>query len=243
MKTAGAVIFGESHTACIAAAAKTRPNLVPGLSVYRLRSRTRPNDLETVSIEEAERLIAELGLRVQVFLYMLGTYHNIIGLLRHEPEFDFLFEGGDRISHENAVVIPRRIVASLFEAHLAKAFGVLKLKRASSGAVFMLGTPPPKRSNAFIMKSFEAMVKKEYHGKNAVEVGINRPELRLKLWKIEQETVKAWATDLGITYLPTPAASQDDEGYLRESLYGDDATHGNTDYGKLWLEKIRSLAT
>lgn len=237
------IVIGESHVACIENAALKYPALLPGLEVHRLSSPRRPNLPGTISIDCAEAKLKELPSNRPTFLYMMGTYHNIIGLLRTEPDFDFLFSSTETDFNSYSVIVPRAIISQIFKEHLSKSASAIRLSRAAPGRVYLLGTPPPKCSNEFIMNKFESMVKKQYNGKNVPEVGINRPELRLKFWKIEQQELRSWCKDHDIQFIPSPLLAQIEGGFLREEFYGDDATHANVEYGKLWIESIRDLIT
>ena len=82
------------------------------------------------------------------------------------------------------------------------------------------------------------MQKKQYRGKDIASAEVNRPELRLKLWTLENRLLAHWASENGLLFLSAPDNAKCADGYLAESCYGHDATHANQRYGELVLDQI-----
>lgn len=233
-----AVIVGQSHSGAIAQALALDPGLLPNISIYRLEDKKRPFERETVTLGEAVALVRELPANCAVFLSVLGTYHNIIGLLRSGPNFDFLIDSEDLPSDVERAWIPHRALAGAFEQNFALAKSVRDIKANSSSPVYLLSAPPPKRNNQFILDCLLRQKKQSYRGKTIREVGVQLPESRLKLWLLEARLAAAWASQRGMHFVPAPDQALDADGFLAEQFYYDDATHANAAYGALVIRQI-----
>jgi hypothetical protein len=233
-----AVVIGRSHTNAISRALEQRSVDQHGIEVYLLESPNRKSRSPTISIEEAKKIASSLPAGVPLFLAMLGTYHNVIGLLKAGPDYDFLLSPSDIPEPGHTWRIPHRTIAMAFAQHLEHAASVRDLKLATSSPTFILGTPPPKQSNDFLLEKFMRQKRQEYRGRSVAEVGIERPITRLKLWKIESDITCRWTELEGMRYLGSPTQSAEPSGFLRRDLYNDDATHANAIYGALVVEQI-----
>lgn len=234
-----AVVIGDSHTHCIAQAALAEPTKSAGIQIFRFRNkRSQPGD-GTLSIDEAKRLVAELPKTTPLFLCMLGTYHNILGMLRTNPLASLL---PDEInSPEQGLemdIIPRRALSSAFDAHIENAHELLEVSRAANGQVYLLSSPPPKESSEYMLRKLSQMKKPTYRGSNVAEVGINPPALRRAFWDLECARLRSWSKRNQIVYMPAPSGAFDAARYLKECYYAEDATHANAAYGALVIEQI-----
>jgi hypothetical protein len=224
-----AVIIGQSHTVCIADALSDLD--LEGISVVRLRSGDKLNDPNAVTIDQAVQFIRDLP---------GGTYHNILGLVRPEVEFDFLLNSSDDVS-VGTQLIPHKVFVSAFDQHLETETGVKKIKAAAVGQVHVLSAPPPKQDNEFMMQKLLAKWNKPYRGQDIAASGLNSASLRLKLWLLECERLKKWSEGLKMKYVPAPSACLNNDGFLAESYFAADATHANSKYGALVLGLVASI--
>ncbi len=90
------------------------------------------------------------------------------------------------------------------------------------------------------MEKFSKMKKQDYRGQNIMDLTLNTPRLRQKLWELECERLRKWAADQGMFYLAAPKQSLDANSFLKECYY-DDVTHANTAYGALVIEQISEI--
>lgn len=239
MTTTRAVIIGESHTNAVAQAIAEDPAAYEGIEVYRLHSPNRPSEPNTVSVPEAVAIIEALPEGGQVFLAMLGTYHNILGLLRAGEDYDFLLDGQDSPDPSATARIPHRAMASAFEQHFAQAGTIKRFRAVAKSAMHVLSSPPPKQSNRYVRHRFMRQTKRAYHGRSVEDVGVERPASRRKLWLMETMAIARWAGAHGMRFVPAPAAAFNGSGFLARKYYFEDATHANARYGALVLQQIR----
>jgi hypothetical protein len=236
-----AVVIGQSHSAAIAQGLMTERPEVQGISVHRLEDSKRPYERDTITLSEAVRLVQELPPDALVFLSMLGTYHNILGLLRSGETFDFFLDPGEAPDPKAEVRIPHRAIESAFKQHLVTPAPIRKLRSATKTRIFLLSSPPPKKSNAFMLERFMSQKKKSYQGRSVAEVGLERPESRLKLWLLETRAMAEWASSEGLEFVPAPRQAIDPDGFLDPRFYLNDATHANAQYGALVIDQITEI--
>jgi hypothetical protein len=232
-----AVIIGESHTSCMMQAVLDDPQRMDGIAVYRFAGkRSTPGD-GSISIKEAATLVSTLPPEVPVFLSIMGGFHNIMGLVRQQPDFDVLTGRDDTIADLDVLnIIPYRILLDAFDFHIESSAKYLPIRRVARGPVFLICTPPPKAQSAFILEKFE----KEYRGRNVIEIGLNSPRIRQKFWEIECVSSKKWTEKFDVSYLMPPEECFDDQLFLKE-IYYEDVTHANRHYGALVLEQVLGI--
>lgn len=237
-----AVVIGQSHSVAIQLALAGECANVDGIVVHRIGSRTRPDESDTVDDDRAMKIAAQVAPDVAVFLSLLGTHHNLLGLLRSGPDFDFLASLDDVPDPSAIVRIPHRAIATVFKEYLEDYPVLDELVETVKAPLFLLSPPPPKQSNDFMLSHFMRRDKRMKYGKSVQAVGIERPESRLKLWRLETALMATWAQARGVGFVPAPAECFNEEGYLARKFYFDDATHANAEYGGLVLQQIMSIS-
>jgi len=235
-----ALVIGQSHSAAIAEALAGDCANVEGISIYRLGEQERP-EANTVSLVDAAGIVAALPAAIPVFLSILGSYHNILGLLRSGADFDFLVSGNDTPDPHASARIPHRAIAAAFEQNFAEAESVRKIKAAARSPIFIFCTPPPKEYDGFVLARLMSQKKKSYRGKSIPEFGVERAESRLKLWTLEAVLTARWAELHDMQFVPAPAKSFNEKGFLASKYYAEDATHANAHYGALVIRQIDSI--
>jgi hypothetical protein len=233
-----AVVIGQSHSAAIAQALELDRTYAEAVAVHRLGSKNRPYERGVISVEKALSVAAGVPSDGAVFLAMLGTAHVFLGMLRSGPAFDFLDGPDDTVGLDTIVRIPHRAMSMAFDENRGQAPTIEKIRAASAAPVFLLSSPPPKQSNDYILHRFMRQGSRSYYGKRLQEVGIETPESRLKLWKLEARQSAKWADSLGIRFVSAPVKCFNADGFLARKYYYEDATHANARYGALVLEQI-----
>jgi hypothetical protein len=235
-----AVVIGQSHVNAIAEALKGA-GASSAVSVYRLQTKSGAPEPGTISTAEAVELVAGLEPSTGVFVSILGTYHNILGLLRSEEDFDFQLSPDDSADAVGATQVPHRAIASAFEAVFSDSNAVKRIQGAVSSPIHLLSTPPPKECNQFILESFLRQKKAMYRGQSVSEIGIETPQKRAKLWLLETQLLRRWAESHGMHFVPAPARAVTDGMFLSRDFYGSDVTHASAAYGALVLAQIQEI--
>ena len=232
-----AVVIGQSHCNSIATALEGERD---GIAVYRVGVPFAEGE-EPFTFSAAMRMVAGLSEKLPIFVSTLGAYHNQLGLLESGTPFDFLLEPADETAAPPpAVRVPNRAVASAFNLIFNEAVKIRKLKRAARAPIYMLSTPPPKQDNAFVKSILMKQKKKVYNGRSFLEFDVERPEIRLKLWRLEARLLEQWSALEDMHFVAAPEEAFDEAGFLSPRFY-EDATHANAQYGSLVVDQIRMI--
>jgi hypothetical protein len=129
----------------------------------------------------------------------------------------------------------------VFEGYLRGYSMVDRLLAVAKAPLFVLSAPPPKESNDYILGRLLRQNRRIQYGRSVDEVGIERPDARLKLWKLEVMLTRRWAKAKGVEFVEAPSECFNSAGFLARKFYHDDATHANSAYGALVVRQILSI--
>lgn len=234
-----AIVLGHSHSNAFAEAKAERPERWPAISVHRLEDKRAKEG--ALPIPEAVALLRDQPSSTHTFFAVMGAHHNLLGLLKSGEPFDVLMGAGDTPDVEAKALVPQRALRSAIGEQFEQSAKMRKLIGAGQGPVWLISTPPPKRSNDFVLERFLRQKKQVYRGKAVEQFGIERPETRLKLWLLEGQLMAQWAESLGAGFLTPPAEASDEHGFLAEQYYSEDVTHANAAYGALVLDQVAAI--
>lgn len=234
-------VYGDSHTRALRNAHANRSSTHSQLQfdihwMYTEKNGVPRGDL---AFEDACAISSNLHSNDLLVISLLGTAHNIFGLLNHDIPY-IVAAGVEKsiyIDHNRDVLIPNSVICDLFESWCRKNKRVPLLANKSGAKCFHLMTPPPKESNDFIGSKISV-----YQNRSIANHGVAEPELRIRLWSIEMEVLSRICSEWGIVLVPPPHHSTTERGFLREEFYGTDATHANAAYGELVLQQLENLA-
>ena len=231
-------IFGDSHTIALKDAQNdykfSKPYL--NLDIHWMLSEKNGVVRGDLSYKDALTCASELCESDLLVISLLGTSHNVFGLIEHE--IPFFFSNADQSEHNGPEkhLLPINLMYDMFVEFSKKNKRIPELKKATKAKVIHLMTPPPKGDNDFIKSKIS-----RYRDKVLGEHSINAPTIRLKLWQIEMQALQKVCHEYGIYVAPTPAPAFDTGGYLGADYYGGDATHANMKYGKLVLSELEKI--
>ena len=238
------LVIGQSHVAAMRSAAKTRREADPG----RLRTRV----IHTMEPQYAPEMdgqsftpALEAAIRDQidrnaplVASASGGNVHNGFALIRHPRPYDFLLSGepGGPPPDPGAEPLPEAQVRAALETGLARDRQRLREIRRIAGEVIQLESPPPVADGGWIAAQADAF----FQERGLADLGVASAGLRYRIWRLHSRMVRETCAELGIAFLPVPAAAQDDQGFLRLDHAGD-ATHGNEAYGEAVIRQLEAL--
>jgi hypothetical protein len=234
-------IYGDSHTQALSNANKARESQSEGIQfdIHWMMSQNKEGiSRGELVIEEALEVIQTLSNPDILVISLLGTAHNIFGLLQNSNPYYIVdeFTSVD-IPEAPMCMIPRNAMLDMFELWCRKNRRIQKLISNASVRAFHLMTPPPKEDNDFI----RSMISR-YRGKSVPDVGVADPKLRICLWRLEMEIVSKLGAELHMEIVPPPPATVNERGFLKNEFYGKDATHANSLYGERVLQQLEDLA-
>jgi hypothetical protein len=180
-----------------------------------------------------------------VLLVWNGNQHLSKFLFATEKPFDFYVAGYPELAIYPVDLIPETQVRD----YLARGNGGLKpllnrLANVPGCEAIVLGTPPPKGNDALV----RTFVSREMHfvqiarkmGVSVETIPFTDRLIRWKLWLVIQDLLKETAEAQGCRFLPVPETVMDSEGFLKEELWREDATHANLEYGRVFWDSTLS---
>lgn len=232
-------VFGDSHTHALSLAARQAADLPDDVEFDIHWSLKEKNGNVRGDMKKADALeaVAALQGRDIAVVALLGTLHNVFGLLRHERPFQLMDATSEAFDASHGELLPR---AAMYDAlrHRCEENGFLAaVRKRTRVRVFHLMTPPPKTDSEFLLSKID-----RYRGRRASDVGVADAASRLRFWQLEKQVVSDFCEALGVTLVAPPIQALDASGFLRKAFYADDATHANAAYGALVLEQLRQLA-
>lgn len=188
-------------------------------------------ELREVMIADARKRVQALGEDAIVAFTIVGTQHNIVGLIQHEIPFSF-----DPSDVDAKALIPYKLIYEHMVEYARTNRSVPVFRRLTKARVYHISTPPPKEDEAFIRARMG-----RYRGISLADAPLNPPSVRLRLWEIEMDALQQVCAEWGVGFLPAPASARTQEGFLKPELYAADGTHANSAYGALVLKQLAGL--
>ena len=223
------VVIGNSHTRTLRAAEFDTLQL----EVHWLKAKPEAK-FGTLSLEEAEALVKGLSPQDTLGLMVLGTLHNIVGLVNHEQPFSFTW-GGRALGRDTDHKIPVSTLRAFFKESLARDRAVRRLSAVAPCRVVHFMTPPPKEA-----LPDPKILGPDYGRRSIYNLGFTPAPQRRALWEIEAEEVSAFLGELGVHHVAPPAGVMTADGLLAPDFSANDVTHANKAYGKLLIQEFLS---
>lgn len=237
------VVAGHSHAICFGV--KPSPDdgarLIPLLDspkVYGVQAPFPQHDNDAFI-----DLIARLAEGRPVILLWSG-WSDL--LFVPDPPFDFVSSEFPALPiAEGATIVPEAMVRTHRSLRhypaMMKHYLRVVLDRGVADLT-LLCQPPPKSSNEMIRNCLftEGVIAERIQaaGYDAGSVPITLPFVRLKLWGVIDQMNRDAAREVGVPYIPVPAAARDEQGFLKPEYWSGDITHGNEAYGGLYLDHV-----
>lgn len=232
------VVFGDSHTAALVRAKEfpERSHLYERIKILRLRKHKDGRIVGDTELRAFCRHIRRYNEDDFVFSAIGGNQYTMVSTIKSPLAYDFLSSATDEdIGNDEAELIPHRAIASYIDSGVrgTDAPVLREIRDSTRAKVLHLLPPPPKEQNDFIVKQFESRF-----DEGMKQFGPTGPDLRLKAWTVQADSLARLCHELGIEPVPPPTASVTAQGFLQPRCYAEDVTHGNRRYGELVLKQI-----
>jgi len=180
-----------------------------------------------------------------VALMWLGNQMSVRALLLNGPPFDVILPNEDEHDVDPSLqLIPYSVVRSSVAARLEKdpaLLPILDTLRDREVRVCLLGPPPPLPEPAArerLAQSPHFVAVMEQLNLNPTDARIVADPVRNRLRSVMLDTYASFAASHGADFLPPPREATDPAGMLAAPYWTDDATHGNSAYGALYMRSI-----
>lgn len=222
-------ILGDSHTHAIKQANERQDGNEFDIEVHWIKSQKSNGSVSgSLTKKDARDKVSLLNSEDAVVFSILGTQHNITGLIKHEIPFT---TSGLRL--DSCDYIPENVLIAFFlEKMLSNKF-IDKIAEHTDAKLYHLSTPPPKGINSFLVEKTS-----KYRGNQVTEESLNPAALRGMLWQLEMKALDLYLAQKGIGRIPVPQNAIIEDKFLDSKFYGQDATHANSQYGELVLSEI-----
>jgi hypothetical protein len=166
-----------------------------------------------------------------------GNAHSVFGLLNHPHRYDFVFDAGDTPT-DGLEVIPRNLVRKALQEQMRSGLTLFSVLRAAiDKPIVHCESPAPIPSESHI-RAYPRLFAKKID-----RLGVAPANFRLKLWKLQSEIYREFCAANDISFLPTPAETLDENGFLSSKAWGSDPTHGNSWYGERVIFQLADYVT
>lgn len=171
-----------------------------------------------------------------VLCALMGNEASSVSMLRHPQPFDFAWAPYGFEVEPGTTAVPfdvmKATMRDLAENNALTLWrSIEQAAKASQTPVVVLLPPPPIESEEHIRRfpgAFQKRVK---------QFGVSPALFRYKIWMLYCEVVKEAVAGTATVVVEPPLEALD-EGYLGQSYWSEDPTHGNIDYGDLVIDKL-----
>jgi hypothetical protein len=229
-------VMGHSHLAALAAAFQQWPQdrMPLHAEFVLLNEKTYQPAVVDGALQPA--ILAEMKKQpYDLYVSLLGgNDHAVLSMLNHPRVFDFVLPEAPSLSlTPGAEIVPARLVLEALQNRIIPHFELLALYRqAAPGPLLHIESPPPIPSAAHI-ETYPG-----YFTDLIQQCGVSPAPFRYKMWRAQAGLYRSMCAQLGIGFLPVPAAMCDEDGMLVQAAWPQDPTHGNHVYGMHVLEAI-----
>lgn len=234
------IVAGDSHASAFEQAVNFKEDAVFNhVEVFRFEKVKGNISIGNISFENFLELSQSLDERDFVFSAIGGNQYAVISTVEHPLGLEVLDGGEGENFSKGGMLIPSRTISNyLYDALKGTLGGQLAaLRSRTSARIAHLAPPPPKGDNEFISQYFE----KRFGQLGMGEYGPARPELRLKLWRLQLAALDRLCSEIGVTLIAPPGHCFDSDGFLDRYYYAKDATHANRRYGREVLKQLVAI--
>ncbi|MCF8186170.1 MAG: hypothetical protein K9J28_05055 [Sulfuritalea sp.] len=233
------LIIGDSHTDAIKRALKHFYVDQVEIKAYRYSKLKNGEKIGDMTPEEILKLASTLSSEDLFVSTIGGNQHQVVSLMQHPIPFDIFSPSGVGDCKSSIHIIPYVTLFDFFESGIR--FGdwarLSKVCNIAQCRVCHIVPPPPKEDKEHILKRHETHFVKA----GLAEKGVTSAALRLKIWLLQVEVLKKLAKEYDVQLVMPPNESLDPNGFLSNEYYANDATHANSAYGELVLQKLVKL--
>jgi hypothetical protein len=223
--------IGHSHVVALAGAAALEGAAFESVNLWNA---VNPFFYENGAVHVLPEFAERVARRKRVLSVIGFSPHAILGNVEHPRPFDVVLPAEPDLPVDEACDILPAEALRIKLAEIARPFieELRALRAVIARPFFQFEPPPPVGDDAWSMQRFPTDI---FPGE-AHKIGSRW--LRYKIWRMYCDLIREACVPLEITYLPSPKAALDADGFLSVK-YAFDHTHGNGDYGALVLEALR----
>lgn len=161
-----------------------------------------------------------------------GNGYVVLALAKGERNFDFVHPDYPDLPFDpDAEILPYEyFLEALKPMMMPYVWQMIAFRQALGERYICLETPPVYGDDEYVRTHLGNYVPDP---ENVVPAA-----MRYKLWRAHSHLLKFFCDANDIEFLPAPATTIDENGYLKREAYGTDATHGNAWYGGQVIRQV-----
>jgi hypothetical protein len=246
------IVFGHSHMTTMLAAARNRESVVADVGLeFRLvqfpwlkavaPSFHRTVDRGVVANDALMLSLEQAGLydpgEVVLCSVVSGNDNHVLGMLQNERPFDFILPCEPHLPFEKrAELICYDAIEATLRNRIESWLPFLVVLKKMGKRVIQIEAPPPIGDDAVVAARLDPFFRTLSDApKIAPRI------LRYKFWRALSNATRGACAENGIEYLPVPANMQDKCGFLSETGWYTDATHGSPAYSEAVLHRLKEF--
>lgn len=255
------ILVGHSHTNCIYLEMKEsfsseflvrRIHMVNILNEIKSMEVPEEVSLSDLVIQKIEEIIEtlpkkkkwysnnkEIKHNINIIMLFGGNFHNIFGLIKAKPAFDFVHPKFSSLEFDKtAEIIPYNALRELFRSDLSVHEEIIKEigKRFSELNIMHLSSPPPVFDGEKVMENLGSYFTIRHENPELVH-----KSLRFKLWKVYTEMAEQICDKYKVPFIHVPSEMLDEDEMFLKLEYFEDSTHANQKYANKLINNLYHL--
>ncbi len=163
-----------------------------------------------------------------------GNFHTVFGLVEHNVRWDF-YCGYSTVKTADVTrqIIPFNLMHEFFYNSLNKAvlIPMTHLRNFFKSKMVHICSPPHFYDSDHIHKY-------PYYFKDKLANGVTPAPIRKKLFDLHSRIIQDHCDKIGVTFLPPPPESVDEEGHLLKPYWANDSAHAGNAYGGVLQKQL-----
>ena len=174
----------------------------------------------------------------RICLFVRASRHIVLGLVNHPDGcFDFYLPDQPQLPLiPLARLYPYGLMKAILKRHMRQDFADLTSlhTRFRRRPLYVIEPPAPSPREHVVRHpaGFAELIARH---------GPSPDSLRYKFWRLHTQLLREFCGQTGMTLVPVPPQSVDEQGMLRAQYCRDDPSHGNLAYGALVIRQLRAL--
>jgi hypothetical protein len=187
-------------------------------------TRLNPAIRDILAGDDHEFVIACLG----------GNEHNVLSIARTDPKYDYISGREPEASLDpEAQFVPEALIRETLRGWMSPSITLLSLLKDATRRPLIVAAPPPPLPQARVRA-----VPKEFFNSIFDRRRLNDDRIRRKMWLTQLSLISDLCRERELAFIEPPQEVFGDDGLLGPEFWGQDASHGNEEYGRRMIGHI-----
>lgn len=171
-----------------------------------------------------------------------GNEHNVVFAVEYDPPVR-VWPDVDQGTNNSGTWVPRSAVREMY-ADSTQLLSTVLSSVCSVRRTVVVGTPPPKEQARMTKALSTESALTEHatrYGSVAIPIRASQNSLRRTAWELLQQELRSVAQSHGAMFVESSELACTSSGMLVDHYCEEDATHANSAYGLLVLQKLKEV--